>query len=73
MFRTHIQTEIEINASAQEIWHHLTDLASYPRWNPFILCASGEVKYQGKLNVFIQPPGSQGMAFTEERLPYCSY
>jgi hypothetical protein len=64
IFRMQLHTEIEINASAEEVWHHLTDLESYPEWNPFILRASGEVKYQGILNVFIQPPGSQGMTFT---------
>jgi hypothetical protein len=64
MFRMQIHTQIEIQASAEEVWQQLTDLASYPKWNPFILRATGNVRTGARLNVFIQPPGSKGMTFT---------
>jgi uncharacterized protein YndB with AHSA1/START domain len=31
-----IYTEIEINASAEEVWHVLTDFGAYPEWNLFL-------------------------------------
>jgi len=64
MFRMQINTDIEIHASAEEVWKHLTDFANYPNWNPFILSATGDVHKGERLKVFIQPPGSQGMTFT---------
>ena len=38
-----IRTEIEINAPALRVWEILTDFASYPQWNPFILEVKGVV------------------------------
>ncbi|MGF1977312.1 MAG: SRPBCC family protein [Nostoc sp. CmiSLP01] len=58
-----IHTDIEIQAPVEEVWQQLTDLANYPKWNPFILRATGNVETGARLNVFIQPPGSQGMTF----------
>ncbi|MDA9262386.1 SRPBCC domain-containing protein [bacterium] len=31
-----LTTQININASAEEIWSELIDFKSYPEWNPFI-------------------------------------
>ncbi|MFQ5793715.1 MAG: SRPBCC family protein [Candidatus Bipolaricaulia bacterium] len=39
-----IQTEVEIDASAERVWQLLTDFAAFPEWNPFIRRASGKVK-----------------------------
>lgn len=38
-----IKTKITINASAQTVWHHLTNLSAYPSWNPFIVSSEGEI------------------------------
>ena len=35
-------TEIEIAASAEQVWQVLTDLATYPDWKPFIRSVSGQ-------------------------------
>lgn len=36
-----IRTEIIINAPKEKIWKILTDFASYPEWNPFIVSING--------------------------------
>jgi hypothetical protein len=38
------ESQIEINAPIDVVWQHLTDFASYPEWNPYILSAEGELK-----------------------------
>jgi hypothetical protein len=38
-----IRTELIINASKEKVWEILTDLESYPQWNPFIIKSEGKV------------------------------
>jgi hypothetical protein len=58
-----IETQIDINASAERIWSMLMDFPSYARWNPFIRSIEGIPKVGESPNVHIQPPGSNGMRF----------
>ena len=58
-----LRTEIEIQASDQRVWQLLTDFASFPRWNPFIRQAKGEVKVGARLVIHLQPSGASGMTF----------
>ena len=58
-----IRAEIEINASAERVWHILTNFADFPEWNPFIRQIRGELKVGGTLDVFLQPSGQRGMRF----------
>jgi hypothetical protein len=58
-----LRSEIEIQASAEKVWQLLTDLASFPKWNPFIRRANGEIKEGARLEVYIQPSGAGGMTF----------
>ena len=37
-----LNNEVEINASAERVWHLLTDFAQFPKWNPFIQRVRGE-------------------------------
>lgn len=36
-----IKTEIIINGTKEKVWQVLTDFASYPEWNPFIVQIEG--------------------------------
>ena len=57
-----LHTEIQINASPEQVWEVLTDFASYPEWNPFMVAASGSPEVGQQLEVRMEPPG--GMAAT---------
>lgn len=57
-----IDTEVQINASAAEVWRELTDMDSYADWNSFIKYNSGEPQLGEKLNLKLSPPS--GMSFT---------
>jgi hypothetical protein len=49
MMSHQIQTEIIIHASRDQVWNILTDFASYPEWNPFILSIEGTLTPGGRL------------------------
>ena len=59
-----LNTEIEINASAEKVWQILTDFEAYPQWNPFIRSIEGKPEPNSKLKIFIQPSGAGGMKFS---------
>jgi uncharacterized protein YndB with AHSA1/START domain len=48
-----IGAEIDIEADAAKVWAILTDLASYPDWNPFIPSATGQLEPGARLRVRI--------------------
>ena len=58
-----LRTEIVIDASAETVWRVLTDFASFPDWNPFMVRISGPVSEGEKLEVRLQLPGGRGMTF----------
>jgi hypothetical protein len=39
-----LQASIQIAATPQHVWAVLSDLAAYPRWNPFIISARGPLR-----------------------------
>ena len=59
-----IRTEIEIDQSAEAVWAAFSDFESYPDWNPFITRIEGDMAVGSKLEVMLQPPGGDAMAFT---------
>ena len=58
-----LNTNIEIDASANVVWEALTDFGRYNQWNPFISSIRGEAKQGGRLEILIQPPNGSEMTF----------
>ncbi len=58
-----LYSEIEIEATAEQVWQILTNFADFPQWNPFLRRASGEIEVGTKLEVEIQPPDGSAMTF----------
>ena len=58
-----IETQILIQAPAEEVWNTLTAFKSYPEWNPFVKSLEGEVREGNTIRVRISPPGGKGMTF----------
>jgi hypothetical protein len=58
-----IRTDIEIDAPADRVWEILTDFGDYPRWNPFIVEAAGDLRQGGRLELAIRPPGRKATTF----------
>ncbi|MBI3249468.1 MAG: SRPBCC domain-containing protein [Deltaproteobacteria bacterium] len=58
-----IETQVEVNASAETVWSVLLDFAAYPSWNPFVRSIEGSPEPGKQLRVFLRPPGSKGMTF----------
>ncbi len=39
-----VKGSVEIDAPVEKVWAVVTDFASYPKWNPFIVELTGELK-----------------------------
>lgn len=58
-----IETAARIDAPPETVWRNLTDLDSYPGWNPFIVEGSGEFREGEKLELKMRPPGGREITF----------
>ena len=58
-----LYTEIEIQATADRVWQHLTNLDNFHLWNPFILSAQGIVRLGEKVQIHIKPPQGKDLNF----------
>ncbi|MBM7807508.1 hypothetical protein JOD57_003345 [Geodermatophilus bullaregiensis] len=54
-----LSADVDIDATPEQVWEVLTDLAAYPAWNPFILRAEGVVELGRRLTVTMQPVGGR--------------
>jgi hypothetical protein len=56
-------TQIEIEATPEQVWGILLDFPSHAEWNPFIRSIKGVAKAGDRLTVSIQPSGAKAMTF----------
>ena len=56
-----IRTQIDIEASAEDVWAVLTDFPEYPAWNPFIRAITGRVEPGAKIEVHVVPASGPAM------------
>ena len=56
-----IQTEIEIEADAPEVWNVLTAFDEYPEWNPFVRRIEGALAVGEQLSVQLDQAGGKPM------------
>lgn len=64
VMRHRIATHIDIPASPDRVWHHLTALDAYAEWNPFITRASGVLRIDERLQISIEPPDGRAASFS---------
>ena len=63
-----IETEIEIEASADAVWKELANTEAYADWNPFVRRISGNLEAGEYLQVTVGADGNSPMDFTPEVL-----
>ncbi len=56
----HMDSEIIINATPEEVWTVLVDLDRYQEWNPYLVKVVGTATEGSRLTVTFSPPGSRG-------------
>lgn len=59
-----LKTQIVIDANIEKVWSTLITFENYPKWNPFIKKASGNLIIGESLTVEIMPPEGKKMKFT---------
>jgi hypothetical protein len=59
LFKSRIDSAVDIDASPEAVWHVLTDFASYPEWNPFLRSVKGAARVNAKLLVSAELSGSR--------------
>lgn len=58
-----LHTEIDIEASPEDVWTVLTDLSHYSDWNPFIVSSHGTVAVGQRLMNRLRTPGGKTRTF----------
>ena len=50
-----LRTFLDIDATPERVWQVLTDLPTYPEWNPFVTNPHGEFVVGGRLSFDVPP------------------
>ena len=58
-----LHTEIDIDATPEDVWHVLTDLDGWADWNPFITSSIGTPEVGETLVNRMEPPGGKAVTF----------
>jgi hypothetical protein len=58
-----LRTQIDIDATPEQVWGVLTDFAAFPDWNPFMVRAEGDVRRGERLTIRMQPDNGRAMTF----------
>src|SRR2546428_13745335 len=58
-----LQTETEIDAPVERVWHVLMDFAAYPEWHPLIRSVQGEPAVGSRLEAELGASGTRPMRF----------
>lgn len=58
-----LTSHVDIDATPDQVWAVLSDLAGWSDWNPFVVDAAGSAVEGERLTVRIQPPGKKGTTF----------
>jgi hypothetical protein len=61
---TVLHTELEIDATPDQVWKALTDRSTYPDWNPFIVSSTGDLTVGGKITNVLRDTNGKETAFT---------
>jgi hypothetical protein len=59
-----LDSSIDIEAPAREVWDLLIDFAAYPSWNPFIVAAEGRPLLGSQLRLRMQPVGGTAVTLS---------
>ena len=60
-FTEDLRSQVDIDASPEEVWGILTTFGAFPEWNPFIVSIQGEPAVGERLRARLQPPGGRGI------------
>ncbi|WBQ02376.1 SRPBCC domain-containing protein [Kribbella sp. CA-293567] len=63
---TVLRTEIEVDATPDEVWKVLADRAAYPEWNPFIVSSTGELTAGAVITNVLRDTNGKETTFTPE-------
>ena len=58
-----LHTEIDIDASPEDVWTILTDVSHYRDWNPFVVSSHGTVAVGQRLMNVLRVPGGKTRTF----------
>jgi hypothetical protein len=53
----------DISAAPERVWAVLTDFASFPQWNPFLVKMEGELRVGSRLTLTIKAPEMRPVTF----------
>lgn len=63
-----LHTEIEVDATPEQVWKVLADREAYPEWNPFIISSTGELTAGTTITNVLRDTQGKETTFTPELL-----